>query len=345
MISKLAKRLCAALAFAPLALSGAYAAPVYTITNSVALGAPDHWDYLNFDPQLKRVYVSHGDTVTVVDGVSGKIVGQVEGVPGSHGMVIVPALHRGAADSAKNQQAVIFDSDTLKPLATAPAGEDADGMTYDAKTGRAFVADGDAGTLSAIDIASGKAVGTVTLGGKPEFLTSDGAGHVYVNSESTRELLVVDANKLAVTARYPIPDCQSPHGLAMDTVTGRLFTSCANAKLFVVDAANGHIVASFDIGKGSDAVAFDPVRKLAFSSNGDGTLSVIAEKGADDFAFLGNVTTLRGARTMTLDPSSGRVYVVTADIDHVDPPKQAGGRPHAVYKPGSMKLYFLDPAK
>ena len=147
-----------------------------------------------------------------------------------------------------------------------------------------------------------------------------------------------------MTARYAIPDCESPHGIAIDPVTNRVFTSCSNSKLFVLDAGTGKIVASFDIGKGSDAVQFDAKHKLVYSSNGEGTLSVIAEKSADDFAMLGNVPTQRGARTMAVDPDTGRVFVVTADIDHIDPPKTAGGRPHVTYKPGSLKLFFYDPA-
>jgi DNA-binding beta-propeller fold protein YncE len=321
------------------------AAPSYTISTSVALGAPDRWDYVSFDPQTRHVYVSHGDRVTVVDGVSGKIIGDVANQPGSHGAAVADDLGRGIVDSAANKEATLFDSATLKPLGTAPAGDDADGITYDKGTGRAFIANGDAGTVTAIDMKAGTLAGTVTLGSKPEALVADGAGHVYVNGESTREVLRIDASTLFVTARFPIPDCESPHGIAMDAETQRIFTSCINSKLFVLDANSGNILASFDIGKGSDTVSFDPKAKLAFSSNGDGTLSVIAEKSADAFALLGNVPTMRGARTMAVDPENGRVFLVTADIDHVDPPKTPGGRVRAVYKPGTLKLYFLDPAR
>jgi DNA-binding beta-propeller fold protein YncE len=329
----------------PFAASAADAPPSYTLAGSVTLGAPDRWDYLAFDSHAKRVYVSHGDRVTVVDGVSGTVIGEVVDLPGSHGMAVASFLNKGVADSAQKKEVTLFDAQTLKPLGTAPAGDDADGIAYDASVHRAFVANGDAGTVTAIDMESGKLAGTITLGSKPEFLVSDGAGHLYVNGESTREVLRVDTKTLAVTARYPVPDCESPHGIAMDPATARVFTSCTNAKLFVVDANTGKIVSAIDIGKGSDAVQFDAKHKLVYSSNGEGSLSVIAEKSANDFALLGNVPTLRGARTMTVDPDTGRVFVVTADVDHVDPPKAAGGRPHVAYKPGSLKLYFYDPVR
>jgi len=347
MTVRILSQLCACL-FATLAPAVAFAAdapPVYAMTGAVALGSPERWDYLTFDAKARRVYVSHGDHVVVIDGVSGRIVGHVTGLPGSHGIAIANGLTRGVADSATNKNAIVFDLATLKVLGTAPAGDDADGVAYESGSGRAFVGDGDAATVTAIDMATATLAGTIPLASKPEFLVGDGAGHLYVNGESTREIIRIDAKKLTVTARYAVPDCESPHGLAMDPATQRLFTSCSNAKLFVVDANSGRIVSSIAIGKGSDAVKFDPKAKLVFSSNGEGTLSVIAEKSAEDFELLGNVPTVRGARTMTVDPESGRVFVVSADIDRIDPPKAPGTRPRVVYKPGSMKLYFFDPVK
>lgn len=347
MSAKMISRLCAGFVavLVPAIASGADAPPSYALTGAVALGAPERWDYLAFDAKSHRVFISHGDEVTVVDGVAGKVVGHITNLPGSHGIGIAPELNRGIADSAKNRSATLFELSTLKPLGEAAADADADGVTYDPGSKRAFIGDGDVGKVTAVDMVTGKVAGTVTLGAKPEFLAADGQGHLFVNGESTREVLKIDVKTLAVTDRFAVPDCESPHGLAMDRETHRVFTSCVNSKLFVLDAANGKIVASITIGRGSDAVAFDPVRKLVYSSNGEGTLSVIAEKSADEFVLLGNVPTLRGARTMTVDPASGRVYVVTADIDHIDPPKVPGGRPRAVFKPGSLKLYFFDPVK
>ncbi len=335
----------AALALASLAVTAdaADTAPSYKLAKTVVLGAPDRWDYLYFDAASKRVYVSHGDQVTIVDGQTGTIVGSVGNLPGSHGMAVMAASKRGVADSAKNQQVTFFDSETLKPLGTAAAGMDADGIAFDAQTGRAFVANGDASTVTALDMAQGRFLGSIALSGKPEFLVSDGAGHVYVNLESTRAVASVDAKKLSVMAVYPIADCESPHGIAIDNAARRLFTSCANEKMVVLDADSGKILATLPIGKYSDAAGFDPSHKRAFSSNGEGTVTVIAENGPNDFSVAATVPTIRGARTMTVDPDSGRLYLVSAEIDHVDPPKTPGGHPHAVYKPGTVTLYFYDP--
>lgn len=335
----------AAIALTSLAISAnaAESPPSYKLAKTVVLGAPDRWDYLYFDSASKRVYVSHGDQVTIVDGQTGTIVGSIGNLPGSHGTAVMPALKRGVADSAKNQQVTFFDSETLKPLGTAQAGMDADGIAFDSETGRAFVANGDASTVTALDMASGRFLGTIALSGKPEFLVGDGAGHVFVNLESTRAVANVDAKKLAVTAVYPIADCESPHGIAVDRTARRLFTSCSNEKMVVLDADSGKLLTTLPIGKFSDAAAFDPTHKRAFSSNGEGTVTVIAENGPNDFSVAATVPTTRGARTMTVDPDSGRLYLVSADIDHVDPPKTPGGRPHAVYKPGTVTLYFYDP--
>jgi YVTN family beta-propeller protein len=320
------------------------ALPRYALTASVALGSPDHWDYLFFDASAKRVYVSHGDEITVVDGKTGALAGQITGLPGSHGVLTVPSLARGFADSAKNHAVIEFDLTSLQPIATAQAGDDADGMAYDAASQHVFVANGDAQTVTAIDAPTGKTIATLALGAQPEFLVADGNGMLYVNGESSREIIAIDARRMKITARWPVPDCESPHGLAVDVRTERLFTSCVNGKLFVVDATSGRILAGLPIGKGSDAVAFDPQRKLVFSSNGEGTVSVIAEKSPEQFVWLADVPTVRGGRTMALDPESGRLYIVSADIDRLDPPKVPGGRQHAVYKPGSLKLFFFDPA-
>lgn len=319
----------------------AAAEPSYKIVKEVPLGAPDRWDFLTFDAATNRVYIAHATEITVVDATSGDVVGRIPGFDTSHGLAIVPSLGRGYADSGNTKSVIVFDLKTLKPITTLTAGEDADAMTYDAATGRIFVMDADGAEFTAIDAAENKTLATLPLGGKPESAVADGAGTVYANIASTQELVKIDAKTLQVGARWKLAQCESPHGLSMDTQTRRLFVSCKNDTMQVVSADDGHVVASFPIGHGTDADAFDPVHKLAFSSNGDGTLSVVQEDGADKFTALGNVATRKSGRTMTLDPASGRVFIVAADID----PKTTNpnGRPALV--PGSAKLLFLDPAK
>jgi DNA-binding beta-propeller fold protein YncE len=315
-------------------------APAYKIVKEVPLGAPDKWDFLTFDAAANRVYVAHASEITVIDATTGEIAGRIPGFDTSHGIVIVQSLGRGYADSGNTKTVIVFDLKTLKPVATLTAGEDADAMTYDAATGRIFVMDADGEAFTAIDAGADKTIQTVPLGGKPESAAADGAGTVFANIASTQELVRIDAKTLQVGARWKLPECESPHGLALDAQTKRLFVSCKNDMMQVVSADDGHVVASFPIGHGTDAAAFDPVRKLAFSSNGDGTLSVVAEKGPDTFEFLGNVPTRKTGRTMALDPATGQVFIVAADVN----PKVArGGRPILVS--GSAKLLVLAPRK
>jgi DNA-binding beta-propeller fold protein YncE len=316
-------------------------APSWKIVKEIPLGAPDKWDFLAFDGATNRVYVSHASEITVVDATAGSLVGRIPGFDTSHGIAIVPSLGRGYADSGNTKTVIVFDLKTLKPIATLPAAEDADAMTYDSATGRVFVMDADGTAFTAIDAKQNKTIATVPLGGKPESAVADDAGKVFANIADTQELVRIDAKALKIESRWKLPQCQSPHGLALDAQTKRLFVSCKNDTMQVVSADDGHVVGSFPIGHGTDAAAFDPVRKLAFSSNGDGTLSVIAEKGADQFEALGNVSTRKSGRTMTIDPATGRVFIVAADVD----PKKTGpgGKPALV--PGSVKLLVLEMGK
>ena len=326
------------------AASAADAPVSYSIVKQVALGGADKWDFVAFEPGAKHVLVSHGTEVTVVDGVTGAVVGHVPGLNTSHGVVAAPSLGRGFADSSNSKTVTMFDLKTLATLGTMPAGEDSDAMVFDPATKRVFVMDADGAAFTAIDAVAGKTIATVPLKGKPEMAVVDDAGHLFINLASTGELARVETSSLKIEQRWPLPGCQSPHGLAMDAKTKRLFISCVNAKLQVVSAEDGRQVASFPIGAGTDAADFDPVRHLAFSPNSDGTLSVVRENDPDAFEALPPVHTPLGARTMTLDPATGRIYLVTADVARSTPGAN-GGKPRISFVPGSVKLLILDPSK
>jgi DNA-binding beta-propeller fold protein YncE len=325
-------------AFAALLFAGSAtaASPGYTLGRSVPLGAPDRWDYLTVDAGSHRLYVSHQSEVTVVDTESGSIVGRLGGLGKSHGVVIVPGSGKGFADDGAAGTVIVFDLASLKPEKTLATDADPDAMAYDPATQRVFVMNGDAESATAIDAAKQAIVKSVKLGGKPEAAVADGHGKLYVNIESTSEIVRLDTASLVVEARWKIADCDSPHGLAIDTATHRLFSTCVNQKMLVVDAGDGHVVATLPIGKGSDAAAFDPARHLAFSSNGEGNLTVVTAAEADHPAVRESVTTLPGARTMAVDPVSGRIYLVTAE------PGSTGGKFQA--KPGTVKVVEFDPA-
>ncbi len=333
-------RIAAALVATLLGVAPALAGePAYRITGSLAIGAPDKWDFLFYDNG--RVYIAHGTEITVVDVKANAVVGRVTGIDTSHG--VLTALGRGYADSSNAKTVTVFDLETLNPVATLAVGEDSDAMTFDAATKRVFVMDADGAAFTAIDAVATRTLATVPLGGKPEMAASDGAGKVYINLASTGELVRVDAATLKIEKRWKLADCTSPHGLSIDASTRRLFVSCENQKMQVVSADDGHVVATVPIGKGTDADAFDPVRKRAFSSNADGTLSVIAENGADSFSELVPVPTAPGARTMTLDPATGRIFVVAGDVAGSEASKEPGRAPRNRWVPGSLKLIWLDP--
>lgn len=315
--------------------------PGYHVTKTVPLGTPDHWDFVTFDPSSHRVYIAHGDRVTVVDGIDGSIVGQVEGYPGgTHGIAIASAAGLGFTDDGHAGQAGVFDLKTFKTITRIKTDQDADAVAYDAASGHVFVINGDSGTITVIDPKQKAAVATVQGGGKLEFAVSGGNGKLYINGAEKKEILRLDTKSNQIDARWSIANCTSPHGLAIDTAAHRLFSSCANQLLVVVNLDSGATVATLPIGNGTDAAAFDPARKLIFSSNGrDGTLTIIKEQDPQTFVSLGNLKTLVSARTMAIDPGTGRIYLAAGDVAST----AEGNNSHSVV-PGTLKLLFLDPA-
>jgi YVTN family beta-propeller protein len=353
--------LIAALALASALAAGAdlpAGALDYHVAKTVLLGAPDRWDYVVFDPSSNRVFVAHGDRVSVVDGTSGAIVGDVTGFPGgTHGVAIAPGAGRGYSDDGRAGEAGAFDLKSLKAEGHVKAGEGSDAMAYDPVSRHVFVVNG-SGSLTVIDPATNTAAATIAVGGGLEYAVAGGNGKLYVNGAERREVVRVDTHSNQVDARWPVTECQSPHGLAIDRAAHRLFVSCVNQLLIVVDADSGATVARVPIGRGTDAAAFDPRRKLVFSSNGlDGTISVIEEVDANTFRARGNITTVPTARTMDVDPRTGRLFLAEAEIDTKALAAAAAGAPPAAVTPGpglprrrppllpgSFKLVFLDPA-
>lgn len=318
----------------------AASAPDYVLTNSVALGAPDRWDYVVFSGDTGRVYVAHGDRVTVVDARSGRVIGQVMGMPGgTHGTAISVATGQGFTDDGEAGQAVAFDLKTLKITRRIQAADDADGMVLDKATGRIFVVDGDPGTISVIDAKTAATVATIVAGEKVEYVASDDNGTIYAAGEGNGDVLKINARTNSVVARWATPDCVKPHGLAFDKAGKRVFMGCVNSTMMVVDSGTGRIVAKLPIGLGSDAVAFDAKRKRVFSSNGrDGTISVYQQTSPDNYSAMTPIDTSVSARTMSVDPVTGRLFVAAADTD---PATSPGGRPRI--RPDTLRLMMFDP--
>ncbi|HEX4098664.1 MAG TPA: hypothetical protein VHX64_18195, partial [Caulobacteraceae bacterium] len=237
-MSRLAMSAALALALAAPAARAQPAAP-YVLAKSTLLGAPDRWDYVVFDPSTRRVYVAHGDRLTVVEAGSGEVVGQVEGVPGgTHGTAISAATGQGFTDDGQAGAAVAFDLKTLKLTRTIHADQDADAMVAEPATGHVFVIEGDPGAITVIDPKADAAIATIKAGEKLEYAAAGEPGVIYVAGNRNSDLLKIDARTNAVVARWPTPDCSSPHGLAYDAAGRRLFMGCVNSKLMVLDASS-----------------------------------------------------------------------------------------------------------
>ena len=304
----------------------AASAPGYHVTKTWKLGGEGGWDYLKVDSAARRLYISRATKVVVVDADSGKLVGEIADTPGVHGVALVPDIGKGFTSNGREDTVSVFDLQSLKTLNKIKVGNRPDAIWYDAATKRVFTFNAGRQDATAIDVTKGEVAGTIQLGGKPEFAASDGRGTVFVNLEDKNQLFALDADKLTVKERWPLPGCEEPSGLAMDQKNRRLFVGCGNKVMPVVNADNGKVLATLPIGDGVDATAFDEETGLAFASCGEGVLTVVREDSPDKFSVAENVPTQKGARTMALDSKTHQVYTVTSKFG--PPPAPSANQPH-----------------
>jgi len=307
-------------------LVAAAAGPVYHLLNTYALGGDGGWDYLALDSSARRVYISRATHVIVIDADSGKPVGDILDTPGVHGIALAPELGRGFISNGREGTVTIFDLKNLTTISKVKAGENPDAILYDPASKRVFAFNGKSQDATAIDAATGAALGTIKLEGKPEFAVSDGKGGVFVNIEDKSQIDAIDPAKLKVKASWPLSPCEEPSGLAIDRKNHRLFAGCDNKMMAVVDSDTGKVVATAPIGDGVDANAFDPGTGFAFASCGEGVLTVVHEDSSTKFSVVDNVPTQPGARTMALDEKTHNVYLVTAKFG--PPPAPTADNPH-----------------
>jgi len=322
-------------------LAASVAAPVlfaastgYHLLGEIKVGGEGGWDYLTVDAAARRLYVSHATHVVVIDVDAGKVVGDIPDTPGVHGIAIAPELNRGFVSNGRSNNVTIFDLKTLKSLGQVATGENPDSIRYDAVSGRVFTFNGRSKNSTAIDAKTGTVAGTIALPGKPEFSVADGKGKVYVNIEDTSEIVEIDAAKATMTRKYSLSPCQEPSGLAIDTKSRRLFSVCSNRLMVVSDPDTGKVVATPAIGAGSDGAAFDPGTGYAFSSNGDGTLTVV-QQTAGKWDVAENIATERGARTLAVDEKTHHVFLSSAK----SAPAAQGARP--TFLPDSFKVLIV----
>jgi DNA-binding beta-propeller fold protein YncE len=248
----------------------------------------------------------------VVDVDKGTLVGEVPNLKGIHGVALVPKRGRGFVSNGGDSTVTVFDLDTLREVNRVKVGMRPDAIVYDPASNRVFTCNGGGRSATAIDVETEKVVGSIDLGGKPESAVADGKGQVFINLEDKSELLALDTRDLKVAQRWPVAPGRDPAGLAIDRAHRRLFSTCHNQKMVVLDADTGRVLATPPIGRGTDACVFDPDTGLAFSSNGDGTLTVVREDGKGGYEVAETVKTEPGARTMALDPKTHNVLLVTA---------------------------------
>jgi DNA-binding beta-propeller fold protein YncE len=319
----------------------AFAPAQYQVKQKFSVGGDGGWDYLTFDPAGKRLFVSRGTHVMVIDPYKGSTIGDIPDTQGVHGIALAQDLGKGFTSNGRENSVTVFDLKTLKETARIKIeGKNPDAILYDAATQRVFTFNGSSSDATVIDAAKGTVVATIPLDGKPEFGASDGKGVVFVNIEDKNELTSIDAKKAAVIKSWPLAPCDEPSGLAMDQKHRRLFAGCHNKMMAVVDADSGKVIATPTIGQGVDANAFDADKQLAFSSNGDGTLTVVHEDSPDKYSVLENAETQRSARTMALDTNSHDIYLVAAEFDEAPPAKQ-GERSRRTMKPGTFTLLVV----
>jgi YVTN family beta-propeller protein len=288
----------------------------YHLLKEIPGGGDGGWDYLSVDSAAQRLYVSHGTKVVVIDLAKDAVVGEITNTPGVHGLAPCPDLGLGVTSNGRENKASIVDLKTLQMLSKVETGANPDGMLYESGQKEVYLFNGRGESVTVIDPKAGKVVATIPLGGKPEFAAADvKAGRVFNNLEDKNELVVIDTKKHEVVNRWPIAPGEEASGMAFDEKNHRLFLGCGNKMMVMVDSESGKVVANVPIGDGVDANAFDPGTMLAFASCGDGTVTIAHEDAPDKLTVVQTLKPEKGARTMTIDPATHKIYLASAKFD------------------------------
>ena len=316
-----------------------FAQQPYQIVDHWKIGGTGGWDYLLADPGAHRLYVTHGPRVEVLDTDTGKLVGAITGLKGTHGVALDEEGRFGYISDGGANAVVVFDRKTLATVASIPAGTNPDGIAYEPMTKTVWAFNGRSKDVTVIATASRSVVATIPLPGKPEFPQADGKGHVFDNIEDKNSIVRLDAASKTLTATWPLAGCDSPSGMAIDREHNRLFSVCDGKKMAVVDAGSGKVLALPEIGEGPDAAGYGEAKQLAFSSNGEGTLTVVDTQGG--YKVLEQLPTMKGARTMSYDSGKDRVYVVTAELGPRPEPSATNPRPRPAIVPDMFEVIVI----
>jgi YVTN family beta-propeller protein len=339
MMKETALALCIACLAAATSFAGAAS---YQVAQRFPLGGDGGWDYLSVDSPQHLLYLSRATHVAILDTQTGKIVGDIGDVPGVHGIAIAADVGRGYISAGKADQVKVFDLNTWKIIAGIAVGSKPDAILYDQGTRQIFAFNGHSDNVSVIDASTDRVVDTVALGGAPEFARADGEGNIFVNIEDRNELVQLSAKSRKVMARWSLPGCDGPTGLALDAGHHRSFSVCANAVMTILNTATGKAVATLPIGKGVDGADFDSGSQNAFSANGEGTLTIVHESDPDHFAVIQTLSTAQGARTVALDPSTHELFLPTANFGAAKP-TLIDAHPKPPILPGSFFVLAVAP--
>ena len=326
------------LVIAAAASLAAQSAGSYHVTHTWKLGGDGSWDYVVPDPPNHRLFIARQNRVMVVDSDNGTLLGEVTGIKGAHGTAVAQKTGHGFATSGNDQSVVMFDLKTFKTLGRIPAAEDADAIVYDPASNRVFTLNGDAHSSTVIDPEAGALITNIPLGGKPEYGASAGDGMVYANLTDTSEVVEIDAKKATVVRRWSTAPCKQPVSMALDTAHRRLFSGCRSGVMAVSDYRAGKVIATLPIGTGVDGAGYDAASANAFASNANGTLTVIHQDSPDQYHVLENVPTPMGSRNMGIDPTTHRIFVVSAEFG----PAPAGGRGRPPVLPGTFAVMVIE---
>jgi YVTN family beta-propeller protein len=313
--------------------------PIYREVAKVPIGGKGGWDYVSLDPASHRLFMSHSDRVVVIDMEKNKVIQEVTNTPGVHGIALAPDLNKAFSSNGKENKVSIIDLKTYTTRSKISVGENPDAIVYESAQHEVYVFNGRSKSASVIDAQSEKVATTIPLPGKPEFAVVDSEHHrVFVNIQDQNSLLAINTQSHAIVATWRLDGCESPSGLALDTKNQRLFSTCGNEKMVMLDATSGHLVKTIPTGEGTDGAGFDPELKLAFSPNGkSGTVTIAAEETPNELAIVQTLKTKMGARTMTLDPQTHRIYLPTAELQT----GEKGARPKPV--DGTQEILVYGP--
>lgn len=326
------------------AVTAAVAAEPYKFIQEIPIGGEGGWDILTVDSAAHRLYLSHSTKVVVIDLEKNAVMGEIADTPGVHGFIAVPEADHGFSSNGKEAKSSVVDLKTLKTISKVDTGESPDALVYEPKHGEVYIFNHRGGSVTVVNAKTARVVSTIALGGSPEFAAADPAtDRVYCNVEDKNEVVSIDATKHEVVAHWPLAPGEAPSGIALDAAHHRLFSTCDNKLMTMLDTESGKVVATVPIANGPDGCAFDDKAQLAFASCGEGVTTIAKEEAPDKLTVVQTLQTERGARTMAIDPATQRIYLPTAQFEPMPSPAPGAPRQRPKIVPNTFKLLVYGP--